>query len=352
MGSSLFVINSSPAIRRLVERAARNQGYEVATFTDGSAALEEAQRVKPAVIIADYQIEGLPCTTFCDKLNEMELIPNTLVALLVNPSDQYDESDMRSRGVKAFLPKPFRPDQINKLIKELGDQAAEAPQPAAPGKAWPPESSAIGAEGEASTGTETKVAAPFIAASSRKPDSPASIAAVSAAASAATYKPTRQPQQVTLKPSPATVEATASPDAVEVEPAPTPTLALSKQPVTPDADTPATVAEVATQQLGPQVQGSVQAEVSAQIATAMSGDSLRKAVEEVFQQSLPTITAQLTSTIEQTLRQDLAEKTAEVVKEVVRELAEQKVGELLSTTVPDIAEAQIKKEIERLTAAP
>ena len=325
VGSRLLVINSSPAIRRLLEKAAAGEGYEVAAFTDGPSALEEAGRVKPEMIIADYQLDGLPCADFCDKLNEMGLLPNTVLILLVNPSDQYDENGMRSRGVKAFLPKPFRPEQISRLIQQFRTAEAEVKlQITLPGASTAPESTA-------------------------------------------TFEPSRPAE------------------GGEDDPAPVPALRLTKEPVMPEADTPSpngltqdlgaamgpvlsllvqtvceranaglaqTVNQVVAQQLAPQVRGMVQQEVSAQIVAAMSGEALLKAIQEAVEQHLPTMTAQLTSTIEQTLRQDLSEKTGEAVNEIVRDVANQKVEESLSTTVPDIAEAQIKKEIERLTAAP
>ena len=69
MASRLFVIDSSPAIRRLVEQSAKAEGYDVSAFHDGPSAIEEAQQAKPKIIFADYHLEGLTFSTFCEKLN-------------------------------------------------------------------------------------------------------------------------------------------------------------------------------------------------------------------------------------------------------------------------------------------
>ena len=95
MESHLFVIDNSPAIRRLVEQAATGEGFKVLAFSDGPAALAEAERVKPSIILADYHLEGVTFTTFCDKLGTLEVLPPAQLVLLKNASDRCDENAMR-----------------------------------------------------------------------------------------------------------------------------------------------------------------------------------------------------------------------------------------------------------------
>src|SRR4051812_48420236 len=54
MPSSIFIVDSSPAVRRMVEQISTPEGFEVVGFQDGPAALEAARRISPALIIADY----------------------------------------------------------------------------------------------------------------------------------------------------------------------------------------------------------------------------------------------------------------------------------------------------------
>ena len=53
MASPIFVVDSSPAVRRLVEQISIPEGFEVVGFQDGPAALEAARRSSPSLIIAD-----------------------------------------------------------------------------------------------------------------------------------------------------------------------------------------------------------------------------------------------------------------------------------------------------------
>jgi len=169
VGSCIFVIDTSPAIRRLVEQAARSQGYEVMSFEDGPSALDEAKRLKPKYIIADYHLDGLTFKTFCDKLNQFELIPTTGVVLLVNASDRYDEGTMRSRGVTAFLHKPLQLEQVTKILQGPSETTSSTGSSTGTSKArsrpaWPPETSEIGVEsGKAPSGSEEVAATLTIA---------------------------------------------------------------------------------------------------------------------------------------------------------------------------------------------
>ncbi len=149
MDLSLYVIDSSPAIRRLVEEAASTEGFRVTAFSDGPSALDEAGRSAPRMIIADFHLEGITFTTFCDKLNALNLIPSTMLIVLVNSSDRVEESGLRARGVNAFVRKPVQVLDLRKTIKELNENrmGKAQPKPAGARKAWPPTSVTMGEDG-------------------------------------------------------------------------------------------------------------------------------------------------------------------------------------------------------------
>ena len=54
MGSTIFVIDSSPAVHRMVEQISAPEGHKVMGFSDGPSALDAARKLSPALVIADY----------------------------------------------------------------------------------------------------------------------------------------------------------------------------------------------------------------------------------------------------------------------------------------------------------
>lgn len=143
MGSTIFVIDSSPAVRRLVEHISKQEGCDVQGFQDGPAALEAARRISPNLIIADYHLENMTFSGFCKEVHKLDNLAETYIVSLISPSDRVDETHLRSLGVKAFLNKPFQSENLIDVIKDLEAQhASRANGAKKKSRSWPPVSSA------------------------------------------------------------------------------------------------------------------------------------------------------------------------------------------------------------------
>lgn len=143
MASTIFVVDSSPAVRRLVEQISKPEGCDVVGFQDGPAALEAARRMSPNLIIADYHLENMTFSGFCKEVHKLDNLAETYIVSLTSLSDRVDETHLRSLGVKAFLNKPFQSENLIELIKDLeAQQAASANGTKKKSRSWPPVSSA------------------------------------------------------------------------------------------------------------------------------------------------------------------------------------------------------------------
>jgi len=143
VASSIFVVDSSPAVRRLVEQISKPEGCDVVGFQDGPAALEAARRLSPNLIIADYHLENMTFSGFCKEVHKLDNLSETYIVSLVSPADHVDETHLRSLGVKAFLNKPFQSENLIDVIKDLeAQQATRANGIKKKSRSWPPVSSA------------------------------------------------------------------------------------------------------------------------------------------------------------------------------------------------------------------
>jgi DNA-binding response OmpR family regulator len=147
MPSSIFVVDSSPAVRRMVEQISTPEGFEVVGFQDGPAALEAARQASPALIIADYHLDNMTFSGFCKEIHKLDNLMETYLVSLVNPVDRPDENHLRTLGVKAFLNKPFQADDLLDIIKSL-QQKQQGPSNATGLKrrVWPPTSTSTDSE--------------------------------------------------------------------------------------------------------------------------------------------------------------------------------------------------------------
>ena len=151
MASTIFVVDSSPAVRRLVEQISKPEGCDVVGFQDGPAALEAARRMSPSLIIADYHLENMTFSGFCKEIHKLDNLAETYIVSLISPSDHVDETHLRSLGVKAFLNKPFQSENLIDVIKDLeAQQASRTNGIKKKPRSWPPVSSATDSDDDAS----------------------------------------------------------------------------------------------------------------------------------------------------------------------------------------------------------
>jgi CheY-like chemotaxis protein len=143
VASTIFVVDSSPAVRRLVEQISKPEGCDVVGFQDGPTALEAARRMSPNLIIADYHLENMTFSGFCKEVQKLDNLAETYIVSLTGSSDRVDEAHLRSLGVKAFLNKPFQSENLIDVIKDLeAQQASRKNGEKKKSRSWPPVSSA------------------------------------------------------------------------------------------------------------------------------------------------------------------------------------------------------------------
>jgi len=130
MKSRLFLVDSSPAVQRLVEQASEAEGFEVTTFRRAHNAVDAAKRQKPDLIVADYHLEDMGFSAFCERLTARECLPETPIIALLGSSDRVDERQMQTLGVKAVLRKPLQSDDLLAMLRSLRGTGAGRAVPA------------------------------------------------------------------------------------------------------------------------------------------------------------------------------------------------------------------------------
>ena len=149
MASPIFVVDSSPAVRRLVEQISIPEGFEVVGFQDGPAALEAARQSSPSLIIADYHLDSMTFSGFCKEINKLDNLTETYLISLVNPADRPDENLLRTLGVKAFLKKPFQSEDLLGVLKSLQQKQTDVSNgKSLKRRVWPPTSTSTNSDDE------------------------------------------------------------------------------------------------------------------------------------------------------------------------------------------------------------
>ncbi len=92
-------------------------GGEVATFRNPVRALEEIRRHRCALLITDQR---MPHMTGLELLNEAKRVAPDLAVILITGYASFDSAVTATKqGAFHYLPKPFTPDRLRELVREV-----------------------------------------------------------------------------------------------------------------------------------------------------------------------------------------------------------------------------------------
>ncbi len=350
MPTRIFVVDSSPAVRRIVEQISTPEGFEVVGFQDGPAALEAAKRMSPQLIIADYHLDNMTFSGFCKEVNKLDNLSETFIVSLINSSDRPDEQHLRTLGVKAFLKKPFQSEHLLDVIKSLETNGHQAGMNGASGmrRNWPPESAATDTEElemEPTTAEDDNLAGEQEEGSSTEQPAPAPAFSITPSASEAGEAAGNEGQ--------ASEVAELLPDVVSRAPA-----ALSSEHMATllhdfvHQELPVVLNQEIAQQ-EPAVRHLVEEMVTLQVQSIVA-PLVRELVESSVRKQLAEVVREQLGAIELLVKDEIQRAASthahEVAEHTVREVAQEKIAQAVKQLVPEIAETQIKEEIKRLSS--
>jgi DNA-binding response OmpR family regulator len=115
----ILVVEDDNNLRELIKARLEQGGYQVETAGDGFAAIMQARKLKPDLIILDLMIPKMDGYTVCRTIKstaDLSGIPIIMLTARTSPDDMRHGMDM---GADAYLTKPFKGEQVLGKIQEL-----------------------------------------------------------------------------------------------------------------------------------------------------------------------------------------------------------------------------------------
>jgi CheY-like chemotaxis protein len=377
--STIFVIDSSPAVRRMVEQISTPEGFDVVGFQDGPAALEAARRMSPTLIITDYHLDSMTFSGFCKEVHKLDNLADTYIIALTGATDKLENTHLKALGVKAFLKKPFQSEHLLDLIKDL-DRTNTTKISGKKKRSWPPTSSALDSDDEFADDSADAMSDEEL-----HPIIPMTLDVTPV-------------KKEAMKP-PVPESASSTPPAAEPEEAMKGLFGQLLESMS--GKTEKKIADMVNTGLEAQVSRAVEAEVHLQLGAAVSQERLTEMIKPLVMQALPKIlTSEMTllepmirhsmveiasplikvhiehmvreqadtvrqslqdavrehlRSVEEEVRAQLKEaataETKKLATDVVRTIAEDQIRTSVQMVAPSIVEEQIRAEIARLTEA-
>ncbi|MGB9988741.1 response regulator [Pseudoduganella rhizocola] len=119
MAKTIMIVDDSLSIRQVVGIALKQAGYDVIEGTDGSDALAKLNGQKINLVISDVNMPNMDGISFVRELKQRPAYKFTPVIMLTTESQEEKKLQGQAAGAKAWMVKPFKPEQLLNAVQKL-----------------------------------------------------------------------------------------------------------------------------------------------------------------------------------------------------------------------------------------
>jgi two-component system chemotaxis response regulator CheY len=119
MAKTVMVVDDSASLRTVVGMALKGAGYEVIEGCDGKDALGKLKGQKLHLIITDLNMPNMDGISFVREIKQNASYKFTPIIMLTTEGQESKKQEGQAAGVKAWVVKPFQPDQMLNAVAKL-----------------------------------------------------------------------------------------------------------------------------------------------------------------------------------------------------------------------------------------
>ena len=119
MAKTIMIVDDSASLRQVVAIALKGGGYDVLEACDGKDALAKMTGQKINLIISDVNMPNMDGITFVKQVKQLPNYKFTPIIMLTTESQEGKRQEGQAAGAKAWVVKPFKPDQMLSAVSKL-----------------------------------------------------------------------------------------------------------------------------------------------------------------------------------------------------------------------------------------
>lgn len=119
MSKTIMIVDDSASLRQVVSIALRGAGYDVVEACDGKDALTKLDGRKIHLVISDVNMPNMDGITFVKEMKGMASYKFTPVIMLTTEAGEDKKQAGQAAGAKAWVVKPFKPEQMLVAVSKL-----------------------------------------------------------------------------------------------------------------------------------------------------------------------------------------------------------------------------------------
>jgi two-component system chemotaxis response regulator CheY len=122
MPLNVLVVDDSETVRSVIRETLGLSGLELGTVLEagnGEEALGLLQHEWIDLILADLNMPVMNGLELVRRLHEDDVLKSVPVIMISTVGSKTSIEELRARGVRAYVRKPFTPEQIRKIVREI-----------------------------------------------------------------------------------------------------------------------------------------------------------------------------------------------------------------------------------------
>lgn len=137
--STVLVVDDDPLYCEVLRTLLSNGGYDVAVAEVGAKALAACGRLRPAIVLVDYELPGLSGLDLVRIMRRVPSLENTPLIMLTGHGERAVVSGAKKAGVDDFILKPSTAEHILGKIQSVLNRASHEREAPAGEGARPPQ---------------------------------------------------------------------------------------------------------------------------------------------------------------------------------------------------------------------
>lgn len=122
MPYNVLIVDDSPIVRKVVEKTLRLSGTELGQVSqagNGREALDLLKDLWVDIVFADINMPEMDGIEMVERMHQTGLLKTVPVVIVSTERSVTRIEELRAKGVRAYLNKPFTPEEIKTIIDEV-----------------------------------------------------------------------------------------------------------------------------------------------------------------------------------------------------------------------------------------
>jgi len=119
MSKTILIVDDSASMRTLVGMTLTEDGFQVIEANDGKDALRKLEGQKVHLVISDVNMPNMDGITFVTEMKKLPAYKFVPVIMLTTEGGDEKKKAGQAAGAKAWLVKPFQPQQLLAGVRKL-----------------------------------------------------------------------------------------------------------------------------------------------------------------------------------------------------------------------------------------